>query len=191
MHQVFSTPGPRYESRPHSANTTSNNNPVLDLLWWLPDQQLWRNGVSMDRQSCLLPGPHSASHTSPGELKAHPFCLQSPFNHLHYGLPTDTHLLHHFKIPFWTEEGLSGIKNKQGNSPQCHLHNFPTPQGKGVLGRIPPHNEIKQLSYKRQMAIHITTNQFCCHLSCKAFRMGFWKHDPSILIFKTYPFSQD
>jgi hypothetical protein len=61
-----------------------------------------------------------------------------------------------------------------------------------ALGETAQYNQIKHNSYyKRRKARAVPIIQFSCLVKLQNLQERFWKHDPSVLIFKTYPFSQD
>lgn len=53
------------------------------------------------------------------------------------------------------------------------------------------YNQIKYNSYYKRMARVPPINQSSRLVKLQNLQKRFWKHDPSVLIFKTYPFSQD
>lgn len=61
-----------------------------------------------------------------------------------------------------------------------------------ALSETAEYNQIKYNSYyKRRKTKAVPINQFSRLVKLQNLQERFWKHDPSVLIFKTHPFSQD
>lgn len=151
--------------------------------------------------SALRPNISSSKmHTCGVSLTAHNSSSRGDYNHFLLDLHISTELHssdnHCTLDPLWGSDWIIwNLNNKKGTSwhdnKRSHFSLF-WANTQFALSETAEYNRIKYNSYyKRRQTKAVPINQFSCLVKWQNLQERFWKHDPSVLIFKTYPFSQD